>query len=50
VEREFPPDEQPFREAAAAISALAIETARLHEALRSNYELMSKHAYSVYED
>ena len=37
-------------EAVAAISALAIENARLHEALRNNYELMAKHAYSVYED
>lgn len=50
VEREFTQDEETFMEAVAAISALAIENARLHEALRSNYELMSKHAYSVYED
>ena len=28
----------------------AIENARLHDALRNNYELMAKHAYSVYED
>ena len=34
----------------AAISAVAIENARLHDALRNNYELMAKHAYSVYED
>lgn len=50
VERDFTPDEQTFMEAVAAISALAIENARLHEALRNNYELMAKHAYSVYED
>ena len=49
-EREFTADEQTFMEAVAAISALAIENARLHEALRNNYELMTKHAYSVYED
>ena len=50
VEREFTDDESTFMEAVAAISALAIENSRLHEALRNNYELMSKHAYSVYED
>ena len=50
VEREFSADEQTFMEAVAAISALAIENARLHDALRNNYELMAKHAYSVYED
>ena len=50
VEREFSPDEQTFMEAVAAISALAIENARLHEALRNNYDLMAKHAYSLYED
>lgn len=50
VEREFTPDEETFMEAVAAISGMAIVNARLHDALRSNYELMSKHAYSVYED
>ena len=50
VEREFTSDEQTFMEAVAAVSALAIENSRLHEALRNNYELMAKHAYSVYED
>lgn len=50
VEREFTPEEETFMEAVAAISAVAIENARLHEALRKNYDLMAKHAYSVYED
>ena len=50
VERELTVDEQTFMEAVAAVSALAIENSRLHEALRNNYELMAKHAYSVYED
>lgn len=50
VEREFSDEEIDFMEAVAAVSALAIENSRLHEALRNNYELMSKHAYSVYED
>ena len=50
VERDFSDDEVIFMEAVAAISALAIENSRLHDALRNNYELLSKHAYSVYED
>lgn len=50
VEREFSADDETFMQAVAAIAALAIANARLHEALRNNYELMSKHAYSVYED
>ena len=50
TEREFSADEETFMQAAAAVSALAIENARLHEALRNNYELLAKHAYSVYED
>ena len=50
VEREFTSEEGTFMEAVAAISAVAIENARLHEALRTNYDLMTKHAYSVYED
>ena len=49
-EREFSADEDSFMMAVAAISAVAIENARLHDALRNNYELMAKHAYSVYED
>lgn len=48
--RDFTQDEETFMEAVAAISALAIENSRLHETLRNNYELLSKHAYSVYED
>ena len=50
TERDFTPDEETFMEAVAAISAVAIENSRLHEALRNNYELLSKHTYSVYED
>lgn len=48
--KDFTPDEETFMEAVAAISAVAIANARLHDALRNNYDLMSKHAYSVYED
>ena len=49
-ERDFTPDEETFMQAVAALSAMSIENARLHDALRNNYELMAKHAYSVYED
>jgi signal transduction protein with GAF and PtsI domain len=48
--KDFSEGEQQFMEAVAAISAVSIENARLHEALRNNYELMSKHAYQVFED
>ena len=41
-EREFTDDEDSFMMAVAAISAVAIENARLHDALRNNYELMAK--------
>ena len=48
--RDFTPDDETFMQAVAALSAMSIENARLHDALRNNYELMAKHAYSVYED
>lgn len=50
VAKDFTPEEENFMQAVAAISAVAIENARLHEALRNNYELMSKYTYSVFED
>ena len=50
VEKEFSAEEQNFMDAVAAVSAVAIENARLHDELRNNYELMTKHAYQVYED
>lgn len=49
-ERDFSPEEQIFMEAVAAISALAIDNARLHDELRRNYELLTKHTYQVFED
>lgn len=48
--KEFSEDEHNFMDAVAAISAVAIENARLHDELRNNYELMTKHAYQVFED
>lgn len=48
-EREFGTEDETFMEAIAAISVMAIVNARLHDTLRNNCELMSKHAYSVFE-
>lgn len=49
-EKDFSAEEYAFMDAVAAISAVAIENARLHDELRNNYELMTKHAYQLYED
>ena len=49
-ERDFSPDEESFMKAVAAVSAIAIENARLHDELRNNYELLTKHTYQVFED
>lgn len=48
--RDFSEDEHSFIQAVAAVSAMAIQNARLHEELRNNYELMAKHTYQVFED
>lgn len=34
----------------ANIAAIAIENARMHEATRLNYELLTTYNYQVYED
>jgi hypothetical protein len=34
----------------ANISAIAIENARMHEATRLNYELLTSYNYQVFED
>lgn len=49
-EREFSDDERDFLFAMANISAIAIENARLHQALKSDYELLTKYNYQVFED
>ena len=49
-ERDFTEDEYSFIQAVSAVSAIAIQNARLHEELRNNYELMAKHTYQVFED
>jgi signal transduction protein with GAF and PtsI domain len=45
--REFDPDEMKFLEAAASLSALALENARLHEALKRAYDLLIQHEYRL---
>lgn len=49
-EKEFSEEEQNFMEAVAAVSAVAIENARLHDDLRNNYDLLTKQTYQVFED
>lgn len=49
-ERDFTQDEQDFMQAVANISAIAIENARLHEALRSDYEIVSKYNVRIFEE
>ncbi|MEG2004546.1 MAG: GAF domain-containing protein [Bilophila sp.] len=50
TEREFTPDECDFMTGVANISAIAIENARMHEATRVNYELLTSYNYQVFED
>ena len=45
-----PPDECDFMLGVANISAIAIENARMHEATRLNYELLTSYNYQVFED
>jgi Signal transduction protein containing GAF and PtsI domains len=49
-QRDFSQDEQDFLMACAQVSAIAIENARLHEALRSDYELLTQYNYQIFED
>lgn len=50
TEREFSRDEEEFMEAVASVSALAIQNARMHAALRADYELQTTYTYQVFED
>ena len=50
VERDFSDDECSFMQGVANISAVAIANARMHEALRKNYELLTSYNYQVFED
>lgn len=48
--RDFSQEEQDFLMAVAQVAAIAIDNARLHEALRSDYELLTKYNYQIFED
>jgi len=46
-QREFSDEEKLFLKAVANISALALDNARLHQALKADYELLVAHKYRV---
>ena len=46
-EREFDKDEIKFLEAVANLSAIALENARLHQALQRDYDLLIEHKYRL---
>ncbi len=46
-EREFDEDEKKFLEAVANLSAIALENARLHQALQKDYDLLVAHKYRL---
>ncbi len=48
--REYAPHEVEFLQAVADLSAIAIENARLHEALRKDYELLAAYESRLFED
>jgi signal transduction protein with GAF and PtsI domain len=45
--REFNEQETKFLEAVANLSAMALENARLHQALKTNYDLLVAHKYRL---
>lgn len=45
--RKFGDDEQRFVEAVADLCAIALENARLHQALQTNYDLLIAHKYRI---
>lgn len=48
--REFSQDDQDFLMAVAHVAAIAIQNARLHDALRYDYELLTEYNYQIFED
>ena len=48
--REFDPAEKEFLQAIADLSAIAIENARLHQALKTDYEMLTAYEYRIFED
>lgn len=49
-ERDFNPDEIDFITAIGNLSAIAIENARLHQALKRDYELLADFEYRLFND
>ncbi len=47
--REFSEDEVEFLSAVADLSAIAIKNARLHQALKLEYELQTAYDYQLFE-
>lgn len=50
TERDFTPEEYAFMQAVADVSGIAIKNARMHEAMRANYELHTEYAYQVFDE
>jgi signal transduction protein with GAF and PtsI domain len=48
--RDFAPEETEFLTAIANLSAIAIENARLHQALKADYELLAAYEYRLFDD
>ncbi len=48
--RDFTPEETEFLTAIANLSAIAIENARLHQALKADYELLAAYEYRLFDD
>ena len=48
--RVFTGEDRDFLMAVSHLAAIAIENARLHEALRSDYELLTQYNYQIFED
>lgn len=48
--RKFDRQDEDFLMAVAHVSGIAIDNARLHEELRSNFDLLNKFNYQVFED
>ena len=47
--REFDQNEVNFASAIANLSAIAIENARLHQALKTDYELLTAYDYTMHD-
>lgn len=48
--RDFAAEEIEFLQAIANLSAIAIENARLHQALKADYELLAAYEYQLFDD